>query len=365
MIKKEKLLEIFAPLLAVIAAFLVGGIFILIIGQNPIFIYGKLFSGTLGNPYGIAQVLFKATPLIFTGLAVAFGFRAGLFNIGAQGQLYMGAFLTAYLGFTLVSLPGFILIPLCILGGMIGGALWAAIPGILKAKRGAHEVITTIMMNFIALALINYLIVQHFHIPGTVHTQAISLAARIPRLSTLFSKFSGSPLNYSIFLALFACLVVYYILWKTSLGYELRAVGLNPFAAEYGGISVAKNTVLAMALSGALAGLVGVNYVMGYKYYFEQGFAGAGGFGGIGFMGIAVALLGRNNPIGVVLAALLFGLLSFGGLIINAYVPKELVDILQAIVIIFVIASSKPFQDYIMKLKKKTLAQGVAGTSKE
>jgi simple sugar transport system permease protein len=144
------------------------------------------------------------------------------------------------------------------------------------------------------------------------------------------------------------------------LGYELRAVGLNPFAAEYGGISVAKNTVLAMALSGALAGLVGVNYVMGYKYYFEQGFAGAGGFGGIGFMGIAVALLGRNNPVGVVLAALLFGLLSFGGLIINAYVPKELVDILQAIVIIFVIASSKPFRDYIMKLKKRTLAQGIA-----
>jgi simple sugar transport system permease protein len=149
------------------------------------------------------------------------------------------------------------------------------------------------------------------------------------------------------------------------LGYELRAVGLNPFASEYGGISVTKNTVLAMALSGALAGLVGVNYVMGYKYYFEQGFAGAVGFGGVGFMAIAVALLGRNNPIGVIFAALLFGLLSFGGLAINAYVPKELVDILQAIVIIFVIASSRPFRDYIMRLKKRALAQGVAGTSKE
>ncbi len=360
MIKREKLLEIFTPLLAVIAAFLVGGIFILIIGQNPIFIYGKLFSGTLGNPYGIAQVLFKATPLIFTGLAVAFAFRAGLFNIGCEGQLYIGSFLAAYLGFTLVGLPGFLLIPLCILGGMVGGALWAGIPGILKAKRGAHEVITTIMMNFIALALTNYLIVRYFHMPETVHTQSIALVARIPRLSTIFPKFSGSPLNYSFFLALLACFIVYYILWKTSLGYELRAVGLSPSASEYGGINIPKSVILTMAISGALAGLVGVNYVMGYKYYFEQGFAG-----GVGFMGIAVALLGRNTPIGVILAALLFGLLSFGGLIINAYVPKELVEILQAIVIIFVIASSKPFRDYIMKLKKKTLAQGIAGTSKE
>lgn len=354
--KREKLLEILSPVLAVVAAFFVGGIFILIIGQNPFFIYGKLFSGTLGNPYGIAQVLFKATPLIFTGLAVAFAFRAGLFNIGAEGQLYIGAFLTAYLGFTLVDLPGFILIPLCILGGMIGGALWAGIPGILKAKRGAHEVITTIMMNFIALALTNYLVARHFHAPETVHTQAIALSARIPRLSTAFSWFSGSPLNYSIFLALLACFIIYYILWKTSLGYELRAVGLNPFASEYGGINIAKSTILAMALSGSLAGLVGVNYVMGYKYYFEQGFSG-----GAGFMGIAVALLGRNNPIGVILAALLFGLLSFGGLVINAYVPKELVEILQAIVIIFVIASSRPFREYLMRLKKRALAQGEQG----
>ena len=350
MIRREKLLEILSPILAVGAAFLVGGIFILIIGQNPFFIYGKLFSGALGNPYGIAQVLFKATPLIFTGLAVAFGFRAGLFNIGAEGQLYIGSFLTAYLGFTLIDLPGFILLPLCILGGMVGGALWAGVPGILKAKRGAHEVITTIMMNFVALALTNYFIAHHFSVPETVHTPAISPAATIPRLSTLFPIFSGSPLNYSLFLALFACLIIYYILWKTPLGYELRAVGLNPLAAEYGGINVAKSVILTMAISGALAGLAGVNYVMGYKYYFEQGFAG-----GVGFMGIAVALLGRNNPTGIILAALLFGLLSFGGLVINAYVPKELVEILQAIVIVFVIASSRPFREYLLRLKKRTL----------
>ncbi|KKK92728.1 hypothetical protein LCGC14_2700020 [marine sediment metagenome] len=259
-----------------------------------------------------------------------------------------------------ITVPGFILIPLSILGGMVGGAIWAGIPGILKAKRGAHEVITTIMMNFIAVALTNYLIARHFHMPETVHTQAIALSARIPRLSTIFSIFSGSPLNYSILLALLACFVVYYILWKTSLGYELRAVGFNPFAAEYGGINIARSTILTMAISGALAGLVEVNYVLGYKYYFEQGFAG-----GVGFMGITVALLGRNNPIGVILAALLFGVLSVGGLVINAYVPKDLVDILQAIIIIFVIASSKPFRDYIMKLKKRSLTQGIAGTSRE
>jgi simple sugar transport system permease protein len=353
MTKKEKLLEIIIPLLAVIAAFLVGGLFILFIGQDPFFIYGKLFSGTLGNFYGVGQVLFKATPLIFTGLAVAFGFRTGLFNIGAQGQLYIGAFLTAYLGVTLAHLPGYCLVPICILGGMLGGAFWAAIPGILKAKRGAHEVITTIMMNFIALALTNYLVVRHFHMPETVHTPAIASSAHLVRFSRFCSWFAGSPLNVSIFLALLTCLVVYHILWKTSLGYELRAVGLNPAAAENGGINIARSTILAMLISGSLAGLAGINYVMGYKYYFEQGFAGAVGFGGLGFMGIAVALLGKNNPIGIVLAALLFGLLSFGGLVINAYVPKELVNILQAIVIFFVIASSKPFRDYFLRLRKR------------
>jgi simple sugar transport system permease protein len=333
---KNTVQEIAAPVAAVVASFVTGGLLILAVGGNPFFIYWRLFDGIFGNPYGIAQVLFKATPLFFTGLSVAFAFRCGLFNIGAEGQFYAGAFLMAYAGFTFPGLPGIILLPLCIAAGMLGGAVWAGIPGFLKSKTGAHEVITTIMMNFIAIALTNYLVANYFHLPETVHTAEIAAGAWIPRLDTLIPAFKGSPVNFSLVLALVFAAGVWYVLFKTRFGFEIRSIGLNPNAARYAGVPVENRIFQVMLISGMMSGLVGANFVMGYKHYFEQGFSA-----GSGFMGIAVALLGRNHPAGILLAALLFGFLSYGGLIINAYVPKELVDILQAAVIIFVIVFTR------------------------
>lgn len=343
--------EFLVPFAAVILSFIVGAVFILIIGADPIVVYGKLLSETLGSTYGIGQVLFKATPLIFTGLSVALCFRAGLFNIGAEGQLQIGTFLTALAGFALPDLPRAISIPVCLLAGMLGGAVWGFIPGILKAKFGAHEVINTIMMNFIALALVGYLVSNVYNVPATMHTPEIAESARISRLDVLLGEFQGSPVNLSLFIALLACLFVFYLLWKTRYGYELRAVGYNPKAAEYGGINVQRTVVFAMTVGGALSGLVGSNFVLGYKHYYETGFSS-----GLGFIGIAVALLGKNHPVGIILAAVLFGILDYGGLVINTMVPKELVNILQGIVIIFVVVSSKVFRNWLTRSLKKLAA---------
>jgi simple sugar transport system permease protein len=338
------------PLVALATAFAIGAMFIAAVGQNPGLVYARLLAGTFGSFYGFGQVLFKATPLIFSGLAVALAFKAGLFNIGAEGQLYVGTFAVAWVGFTLTGLPGIVLVPLCILAGAVGGAAWGIIPGYLKARFGTHEVINTIMLNFIAIAVTGYLVTYVYFVPETIHTPRIAPQAQIPRLDQFWPAFRGSPVNLSLFLAVAVAALVYLFLWRTKYGYELRAVGLSPRVAEYGGISVPSSIVATMALSGALAGLVGVDFVLGYKYYFEQGFSS-----GIGFMGIAVALLGRNHPLGVVLAALLFGALSYGGLVINSVVPKELVEILQAIVIVAVIVGTNLFGTLAVSLKKRSL----------
>lgn len=340
------------PIFAVILSFAVGAIFILIVGQNPFEVYSVLFSQTLGTTYGVGQLLFKTTPLIFSGLSVALCFKAGLFNIGAEGQLQIGAFMTALVGMYTAGVPAFLEIPILVLAGMVGGGVWGFIPGYLKARTGAHEVINTIMLNFVAAALVSFFVANVFNVPATMHTPEIARTGRIPRFDAIFSGFTGSPVNFSIIIALLAALFVWYYIDRTRYGYELRVVGLNSKAAEYGGISVAKNIIISMTIGGAIAGLVGTNYVMGYKYYFEEGFST-----GTGFMGIAVALLGNNNPFGVLLAALLFGMLEYGGLVINTMVPKELVSILQAIVIIFVISSNKIFRKMLVNiLKKRTLS---------
>jgi len=351
-VKEKLILHIIPPIIAVVASFVVGGIFIFAVGQSPFHIYGIMFSGALGSAYGWGQIIFKMTPLIFTGLAVAFAFRGGLFNIGAEGQLYIGAMLTTIAGYYLRSLPGVILVPLCVLAGFIGGAIWASLPAILKARLGVHEVINTIMMNFIAYALVNYFLVNHFSVPETVHTPEISPNAYLPRLSLIIPAFASSPANFSFLLALVALYLFWYIIFKTKLGYEIRAVGLNKDASRYAGISVPRITFLALSIAGGFAGLVGTNFVMGYKHYFEEGFSL-----GVGFMGIAVALLGQNHPAGILLASFLFGVLSHGGLVINTYIPKELVDILQAIVIIFMVVFDTVLRDLITA-KRKRLARG-------
>ncbi len=338
-------LQAAGPLLAVAIALLLGALCVAAAGQDPWRIYARMAAGTLGSAYGWGQLLFKATPLVFTGLAVAVGLRAGLFNVGVEGQVVVGAFAIGVTGAGLSHLPGWALLPLCLLAGAAASAAWAAVPGALKARFGAHEVINTIMMNFVAFTLVAYLGRFAFE-PETVHTAPVGPGAVLPRLDGLLPALRGSPVNLALLLAALACALVGWVLFRTRTGYELQAVGLSAGAAEYAGIPVGRRQVHAMALSGALASFAGANSVLGHKHFFELGFSG-----GVGFLGIAVALLGRNHPLGVAAAALFFGALSYGGLVINPYVPKELVDILQAVVILATIAAQQGVERLARRLE--------------
>jgi simple sugar transport system permease protein len=345
------------PVVAVLCAFLVGAVVILLIGDSPVQTYALLLGSAFSWPDGIGYTQFFATPLIFTGLAVAVALRCGLLNIGAEGQLYVAAFAAAWVGISfggvtipagagaarepLANLPGVLLIPLCCLAAMAAGAIWGAIPGLLKARFGSHEVINTIMLNFIAIALVGYLTQYHYRMPGDaiMESAPISGAAHLPRFGGFIPGLPARiPLNLSFLLAVLACVFVYVFLWKTKWGYELRATGQNPAAAEYGGVSIRTQIVVAMAISGALAGMVGINEVLGYRYRYYDSFSD-----NYGFTGIAVALLGRNHPAGVFIAALLFAVLQRGGLPVDAFtqlVSKDIVLILQGLVILFVAAEA-------------------------
>jgi simple sugar transport system permease protein len=350
--------EVLYPLVAVGAAFLVGGILVAIIGDDPIKTYSLLISNSFGSMKDFGYTLFIATPLIFTGLSVAVAFRSGLLNIGAEGQLVVAAFATAWVGikfggtvvdvfgkqvdYSWYSLPSFLLIPLCIITAVMVGGLWGALPGYLKARFGSHEVINTIMLNFIAIALVSYMTQYHYKKPGDpiLQTVPIGEAAHIPRISQFIPGMPEFvPLSIAFLIAVAMCVAVYVFLWKTKWGYELRAVGENPSAAEYGGISPRRQVVVAMTISGALAGMVAIGEVLGYRYLYYHDFSGE-----VGFLGIAVALLGRNHPVGVFISALFFAILYRGGIFVDAftnYVSKDLVEILQAVVILFVASLQK------------------------
>lgn len=350
--------EIVWPLVAVAAAFVVGGIIILLLGDNPVNAYSLLLTNSFGSLRDIGWTLHYATPLIFTGLAVAVAFRCGLLNIGAEGQLYVAAFAAAWVGikfggtvvnifgqeenWSWLSLPAIVLVPLCMLAAIAAGGIWGAIPGLLKARFGSHEVINTIMLNFIAIAMVGYFTQYFYKIPGDPiqRTAEIGEAAHIPRLNEFLPAIPYDvPLNVAFLIALAMCVVVYVFLWKTKWGYELRAVGENPDAAEYGGISTKKQIILAMTISGMLAGMVGIGEVQGTRHHFEVGFSADWGF-----LGIAVALLGRNHPIGVLIAAIFFGVLLRGEIFVDAftrYVSKDLGWVLQAIIILSVASLQK------------------------
>jgi len=229
--------------------------------------------------------------------------------------------------------PGILAVPLCIVAALVGGGIVGWIPGWLRARFGASEVIVTIMLNFIVLAALNYVVAAHLHVPETLHTPDMH-AGTVARLGDVIAAFAGSAANTTILVAIAASVALWWFLFRTRGGYDLRAVGLQPDAAEYGGVNVGRVWTRAMMLSGALAALGGLNYVLGYKHYYEEGFAT-----GSGFLGIAVALVGRNHPAGVLVAALLFATLSQGGLAVNALVPKQMVDVLQAVVILAVAIS--------------------------
>jgi ABC-type uncharacterized transport system permease subunit len=322
--------------IATLVALLVGSVLCVLYGESPARIFLSLFTKTWGDAYGIGQVLYKATMLSFTGISVAVAFRAGLFNVGVEGQLLIGGFAAAVVGASLSeSLPGVLALFAAMLAGALFGALWALLPALLRAYRGAHEVISTIMLNFLAALVVNYLLTDGgFAVEESVHTKAIGEGAMLSRLSEYSSFFSGSAANTSIVLAGLTAVFYWFIFARTRIGYQLKAFGFSPDAAVTNGMSAARMIIIAMLLSGAVAGLGSVNFVLGYRGYFEENFSA-----GIGFLGIAVSLVARNSPSMIVVAALLFATLSQGGLAINARIPKDLIDILQGVIIIAVIAA--------------------------
>lgn len=319
-----------SPIIALLVAFVIGGIFLALCGYNPFYGYQAMFAGAFGTKNGIFQVLLKTTPLVFCGLAASIGFRSGVFNIGIEGQLYMGAMSGALVGIYVKGLPALIHIPLAMAAGCIGGAVWAFIPAILKLKRNAHEFVTTIMLNYIAVLLTNFLVNYPFKAEGmTPQTEVVNDSARIARI------LPKNQLTWSILFALAAMILVYLFFQYTAGGFEMGAVGENPSAALAEGISVSKVQVQAMVLSGAVAGLGGCLEVMGTYGRFIQEFAAD-----VGYNGVAVAILGNNNPIGVLLGSLLFGSLNYGGTVMtrSTGIASEFIEVVQAIVILVVSA---------------------------
>ena len=339
------------PALALLTALVIGAIIIAVTDLDNLRLWGSdpgeaftstfrgifdaykaLFVGSVGSPRAVAETLFAATPLIFAGLAVAVGFQAGLFNIGANGQMHIGGMAALWVGFGL-ALPILVHIPLAIAAAIIGGAVWGALAGFLKARTGAHEVITTIMLNFVALFLVNYLLkTSVFQSPG--RNDPISKAANeSARFPTLVGDYR---LHIGFLIALLAVWFTWWLVYKTTIGFEFRAVGANPDGGRYAGMNVAWIYVSVMAVSGALAGIGGANQILGL-----QPFRGISNFAGtIGFDAIALALLGRSHPVGVLFAGLLFGALRAGGREMQgaAGIPVDLVLVLQALIIVFIAA---------------------------
>ncbi len=330
----RKYFRIFIPLLSLLSALCLGALVIALADRDPLMIFQKMFYATLGSSYGMGQVLFKMTTFIFVGLAVAIPFRLRLFNIGGEGQLLMGAFAAALTGAALPeTIPSTVAIFLCTLAAMTAGACWALLAGVLKVQYGVNEVISTIMLNFIAQGITGYLLTCHFALPSTVHTTPVTAAATIPTFYKVAGWFTNSPANFSTIVALATALLCWFMMFHTRFGYEMRATGLQPDAARYGGINATVHTLTAMGTGGAAAGLGAANIILGYKHYYE-----AGATSGIGFTGIAVALLAGAHPLLLILSALFFGFLEYGGLTVNSMIPKEIFMIIEAATILLVIS---------------------------
>lgn len=318
------------PVFAVLLAVLIGAIILIVSGASPIEAYSALIKGSFGDVDAFTRTLEKATPLVFSGLAVAFAFKAGLFNIGAQGQLLFGAIVAAALGFAIDGLPAIIHAPLALLGGALAGALFGAIPGALKTYTGAHEVITTIMLNYIAINITDYLA------DGPWKDSSLSnVVARTPVIldTAVIPEIGGFPVGFLI--ALLFAFLIWWLLNHTTLGFEIRTVGQNPGAAEYSGVKVARTVILTMVISGFIAGIGGAVETQGVVGRYQPGFNV-----GLGFDGITIALLGKTNPFGVIPAAILVGAMDAGAsqMQFSAGVAKEIVDVIQALILFFVAA---------------------------
>jgi simple sugar transport system permease protein len=328
------------PVVNLAIALLAAGLVVALIGQSPREVIVMLVQGAFGTPRGLSYTLYYATSFIFTGLAVAVAFHGGLFNIGAEGQAILGGLGTGLVALWLSNrLPAPILLPLMLLVGAFFGMVWAAVPAYLQAYRGSHVVITTIMFNFLASALLGYLLVNTLRAPGGMSVESVPFgpAAHLPGMHEMLAglgvAWPSSPLNISLFLALIAAVGVYLLLWHSRAGYRLRAVGASEGAAAYAGIHPKRQVILAMGLSGALAGMVGMNEIAGVNGKLLLDFVG-----GAGFTGIAVAVMGRNHPVGIVLASLLFGALFQGGAEVSMEVQgfsRDMVVMLQGFIVLF------------------------------
>jgi simple sugar transport system permease protein len=339
------------PLLNLVSALLVAALVIHLLGESPAESLGILVNSAVINPEGLSYTLFYASTFIFTGLSVSIAMKAGLFNIGSEGQLYVGG-----LGLTLAmlaldaSLPAWLLIPAGMIGAALFGALWAFLPGYLQARRGSHIVVTTIMFNFIAASLMNFIIVKYMIPDGQQNpaSRVFSEAAAMPRLAEWFPVLGDTPLNVSFLLAIVALAVYGVMVWRSSWGYQLRATGLNQHAAHYAGVSISRMIIVAMLISGALAGLGAVNSIMGSTHYLSLNFPA-----GAGVVGIAIALMGRQHPVGIFLSSVLFGALIQGGFDLSLEkpnIPQETFIFIQGLIILFCGAMENLYAPALLKL---------------
>lgn len=332
------------PILNLVVAFLIAGLVVVFLGESPLLALKTMLIGALGSANGIGYTLYYATNFIFTGLSVAVAIHCGLFNIGSEGQAYVGGLGAALVAIGLGDhLPWFLTAPVAILAAALFGAAWAFLPAYLQAKRGSHVVITTIMFNFIGAAVMVYLLVNVLKVPGAMapETKVFAEGGQLPKIGWLVKPLDpgldamsyAAPLNVSFFVALACCVAVWALIWRTRLGYEIRTTGLNPTAAAYAGISYVRMVVITMLISGGLAGMMALNPVMGASARLQVEFVG-----GAGFVGIAVALMGRNHPAGIVLAAILFGVLYQGGDYLSFDMPlitRDMIVLIQGLVILF------------------------------
>ncbi len=331
---------IFVPVLAVFTALVVGAIVIASVGGNPFAAYFGLLQGSFGSARALSETAVWATPFIFGGLAIALAFKGGLFNIGAEGQLAFGAVAAAWVGYRLpelmgVSIPAIVHIPLSVGAGMLAGGLWAAVPGYLKAKVGGHEVINSIMMNYIALNITSFLLNGPMKDPSP-----LNVVARTPQIAEsarIAAIFPGLRVHWGFVLAILTAVFVWWLLWKTTLGFEIRSTGLNPDGAKYAGINVSRLIIITMTLSGFLAGMAGATEVTALNYRHELGFSV-----GYGFDAIAIALLGKNHPLGIIPAAILFAALRNGATRMQflTQIPIDIISVIQALILLFVAADA-------------------------
>ena len=336
--RSQRIIRIITPFVSIVIAILVSSIFILSTGGSPIAAFSALFTGAFGSQRAIGETLLRSTPLVFTGLALTYGFRSGLFNIGAEGQLFLGGLAAAWVGLLVGGLSWMISVPVILFSAMVAGAAWAFIPALMKARIGANEVITTMMFSYIGRYLVSWVVTGPLADKGGIpQTPQLPVSSTLPRLNTIFRFLMPTRAHAGIFVALIAVIVVWFLLKYTTLGFEARSVGFNPFASQAGGISMSSTIIKSLCISGALAGLAGGVEVMGvYGRLFDQ-FSN-----GFGFTGIAVALLAKNNPFGVLAAAVLFGALDAGAgyMQLQADVSQKVILIIQAVIIFMIGAES-------------------------